>query len=229
MRDLGSVQYDPAAEVRRIAIYDMLSDEEKDLVAKNVTVRKFLKNEVIHSCTGDCLGLIFVISGGIRVSIISEEGRALTLYKLAEGDTCVVSAACVLHEIRLESAIMASDATTLLILNSRTLSKLVEENLRVRCYSYEIATKRFSSALFVLQEMILAGFDVRLARYLLECAEKSGSPELRMTQEEVATEVNSAREVVARMLRQFVMDGLVELKRGVILLKDIQGLKDIVG
>ncbi|MBR6159673.1 MAG: Crp/Fnr family transcriptional regulator [Lachnospiraceae bacterium] len=229
MRDLGSVQHDPAAEVRRIAIYDMLSDEEKELVAQNVTVRKFSKDEVIHSCTGDCLGLIFVISGGIRVSIISEEGRALTLYKLAEGDTCVVSAACVLHEIRLESAITASEPTTLLILNSRTLSKLVEENLRVRCYSYEIATKRFSSALFVLQEMILAGFDVRLARYLLECAEKSGSPELRMTQEEVATEVNSAREVVARMLRQFVMDGLVELKRGVILLKDIQGLQDIVG
>ena len=213
----------------KIAIYDMLSDEEKALVESNVSVRTYSKDEIIHSCTGDCLGLIYVISGGIRVSIISEEGRALTLYKLAEGDTCVVSAACVLHEIRLESAITASEDTKLLILNSRTLSKLVNDNINVRCYSYEIATKRFSQALFVLQEMILAGFDVRLARYLLECAKRTGSDELKMTQEEVATEVNSAREVVARMLRQFVIDDLVELKRGVIILKDIQGLEKIVG
>lgn len=217
---------DPAS---KIAIYDMLSDDEKELVRNNVSIRNFSKNEIIHSCTGDCLGLIYVISGGIRVSIISEEGRTLTLYKLSEGDTCVVSAACVLHEIRLDSAITASEDTKLLILNSKTLSKLVADNIKVRCYSYEIATKRFSSALFVLQEMILYGFDVRLARYLLECVEKTGSCELHMTQEEVAAEVNSAREVVARMLRQFVMDGLVELKRKVIVIKDTRGLGDIVG
>lgn len=213
----------------KIAIYDMLSEEEKELVKTNVVIRSYAKDEIIHSCTGDCLGLIYVLSGGIRVGIISKEGRQITLYKLAAGDTCVVSAACVLHEIRLESAITATADSRLLILNSKTLSKLVADNIRVRCYSYEIATKRFSDALFVLQEMILESFDVRLARYLLACLESEGKAELHMTQEEAALEVNSAREVVARMLRQFALDGLVEVKRGLILLKDIEGLKDIAG
>ena len=49
-----------------------------------------------------------------------------------------------------------------------------------------------------------------------------------MTQEEMAREVNSAREVVARMLRQFASDGWIESKRGAVVLKDIEALKNIV-
>lgn len=215
--------------VKQIAFYDKLTDDEKELAASNVSLKTYSKGEMIHSCTGACIGLLYVIKGNIRVSIISEEGRQLTLYKLAKGDTCVISAACVLHEIRFDSAITADEETTVLILNAKTLGKLMESNINVRCYSYEVATRRFSSALFVLQEIILAAFDVRLARYLLECYRREGTCELHMTQESIATEISSAREVVARMLRQFVADDLVELKRGVIILKDIKGLESIVG
>ena len=207
----------------KIAFYDSLSDDEKKLFAENVSIKTFSKDEIIHSHNGACIGLIYIISGGIRVGIYSEEGRWLTLYKLSAGDTCVVSAACVLHEIRFESAMTASEDTTVMILNSKTLAKLVENNINVRCYSYEVATKRFSAALFVLQEVILTGFDVRLARYLLEEYKRTGTVELKMTQESIATEVNSAREVVARMLRQFVLEDLVELKRGTIIIRDPDG------
>ena len=212
----------------KIAFYDSLSDDEKKLFAENVSIKTFSKDEIIHSHNGACIGLIYIISGGIRVGIYYVEGRWLTLYKLSAGDTCVVSAACVLHEIRFESAMTASEDTTVMILNSKTLAKLVENNINVRCYSYEVATKRFSAALFVLQEVILTGFDVRLARYLLEEYKRTGTVELKMTQESIATEVNSAREVVARMLRQFVLEDLVELKRGTIIIRDPEGLSDIV-
>ena len=214
--------------ISKIAFYQSLSDDEKKLVSDNVSIRTYSKDEVIHSHNGSCIGLIYVISGSIRVGIYSEEGRWLTLYKLVPGDTCVVSAACVLHEIRFESAMTASEDTTVMILNAPALSRLVEKNINVRCFSYEIATKRFSSALFVLQEIILTGFDKRLARYLLTEYERTGKRELHMTQETIATEVNSAREVVARMLRQFVLDDLVELKRGMIIIKDEKGLSGII-
>ena len=81
----------------KIAFYDSLSDDEKKLFAENVSIKTFSKDEIIHSHNGACIGLIYIISGGIRVGIYSEEGRWLTLYKLSAGDTCVVSAACVLH------------------------------------------------------------------------------------------------------------------------------------
>lgn len=214
--------------VDKIAFYDMLSDEEKQLVRENVSIRKYTRNEMIHSCTGACLGMIYVISGSVRVSIISEEGRELTLYKLGVGDTCVISAACVLHEIRMESSMTASADTVLMVLNAKALGKIVMQNLQVKCYSYEIATRRFADALFVLQEIILLRFDQRLAKYLLGLSDKTKSSKLKITQENLAMEVNSAREVVARMLKQFELDGLVELKRGSIEIVDAKGLEAIV-
>lgn len=214
--------------VSNIEFYGMLSEEEKQLVQDNVFIREFSKNEMIHSCTGACLGMVYVISGSIRTSIISQEGRELTLFKIGEGETCVISAACVLHEIRLESSMTAEKNTTLMVLGSKALARLVETNLAVKSYCYEIATKRFSAALFVLQEIILLRFDQRLAKYLLGLSEKTGSTKLKITQETIASEVNSAREVVARMLKQFELEELVELKRGSIEIKDAEGLRAII-
>ena len=215
--------------VSQIEFFDKLTDDEKRLVKENVSIRSYNADEVIHSHNGQCVGLIYVISGGIRVSVISEEGRVLTLYKLGAGDTCVISAACVLREITLESAMTAIGDTSVLILNSRTVSAIVKQNTEIRCYCYEIATARFSAAMFVLQEIILTRFDVRLARFLLESTRRAGSNALTMTQEEIASEVNSAREVVARMLRQFVLEELVELKRGTVIIKDPVRLESLAG
>lgn len=214
--------------VDKIEFFGLLSEEEKQLVKDNVFIKEYDKGEMIHSCTGACLGMVFVIDGSIRTSIISEEGRELTLFKIGVGETCVISAACVLHEIRLESYMMAEKKTTLLVLKSVALAKLVEKNLAVKSYCYEIATKRFSAALFVLQEIILLRFDQRLAKYLLNLSKNRNTQSLKITQETIATEVNSAREVVARMLKQFELEGLVELKRGVIEIKDSEGLKALI-
>ena len=57
--------------------------------------------------------------------------------------------------------------------------------------------------------------------------DKTGRPEIRMTHEQIAVQVSSAREVVTRMLKRFASDGLVEMKRGSIRLKDIDGLRNI--
>ena len=217
---------DVRAYAEKISFYDRLTKEEQDTLMANVSLKTYGRGEMIHSCTGSCLGLIYVIEGDIRVSIISEEGREITLYRLSEGDTCVISAACVLHEITFESGRTATSDTTLLVLNSKALAKLMDTNPEVRSYSYEIATRRFSAALFVLQEIIFARMDRRLARFLLEQADTSG--EIRMTQEKIAESINSAREVVARMLRQFVVDDLVELKRGCIVIKDEAGLEALL-
>lgn len=214
--------------VKKIDFYGLLSEAEQQLVRDNVYIREYGKGEMVHSCTGACLGMIFVIKGSIRTSLISQEGRELTLFRIGEGDTCVISAACVLHEIRLESSMTAAEATTVLVLSSKALAQLVEKNLAVKSYCYEIAVKRFSTALFVLQEIILLRFDQRLAKYLLSAGEKAGTPKLKITQEAIASEVNSAREVVARMLKQFELEGFVELKRGCIEIKDVNGLRNLL-
>lgn len=48
--------------------------------------------------------------------------------------------------------------------------------------------------------------------------------ELRITQDELARDINSAREAVTRVLRRLADEGLIEVKRGRILVLDVDGL-----
>ena len=40
----------------------------------------------------ECSGVIFVCSGSLRLSMMSEEGKDITLYRLHKGDMCMLSA-----------------------------------------------------------------------------------------------------------------------------------------
>ena len=51
---------------------------------------------------------------------------------------------------------------------------------------------------------------------------------IRMTHEQLAQHISSAREAVARMLKQFSKDGRVELKRGTVTLRAPEGLKRLL-
>ncbi len=208
--------------------WDHLTEEEKRLVADRTSVRRFETEQIISSSDTSCMGMVTVLKGGIRVSLLSDEGREITLYRLAEKECCVTTASCVIRQITFETVVTAIAETELLVIPSDVCLHLSDTNIYVRAFVFETETERFSQAIWVIQELLFRRFDQRLAAYLISEYEKRGTPDLVMTQEEAAREVNSAREVVARMLRQFAADGLVEVKRGHILLRDIDGLRALL-
>jgi len=213
--------------VTRLPYWENLSAEEQEKVTAAASVRRFARGAVIGGCDESCLGMMQVQKGSIRVLLITEEGREITLFRLHAGDSCVLSASCVLSQISFETEMLAEEDTELLLVSAGLYSRLMEENVHVRAFTYELASERFSTVIWVMQQILFVRFDQRLARVLLQYNEKTGKTELRMTQEAIAQEVNTAREVVARMLRQFASDGLIELSRGVIRLKDIDGLRHL--
>ena len=214
--------------VSRLPYWYDLEKDEKEAVACGAVIREYKKGAYIYGMQDACLGMVYVQKGSIRVFLTSEEGREVTLFHIGEGDSCILSASCVMREISLEVQLVVEKDTEILAVPAGTYKKLMESNLRLRCFTYELSTKRLSSVVWVMQQILFAHFDERMARFFLTEYEKTGSTKIFMTQEEIAREVNSAREVVARMLRQFAEDGWIEVGRGTITLKDIQSLKQIV-
>ena len=111
---------------------------------------------------------------------------------------------------------------------SGVFRRLTEENVSIRCFLYEMAAERFSEVLWIMQQILFMGFDRRLALFLLEAGRREG-PQLRLTHEQIARDLGSAREVVTRMLRRFSQEGLVELGRGSVTVKDPEGLRRLAG
>ena len=202
-----------------------LSEIEQKTLRASAQLRSYDAGSIIHSRDQDCLGLIAVLRGEVRTFMLSEEGREITLYRIREGETDVLSASCVVHQITFDTQLIAERDTELLILPAPLLALLKEENIYIRCCIYEKLGERFSDAMHVMQQILFRSIDSRIAQRLLENADENGI--VSTTHEGIAKEINSSREVISRTLKQWEKEGLVQLHRGKVSLLDLSALRDL--
>ena len=215
--------------MRVLPFWEKLTEEEKTRVEMTAYVRHFDEGEELYGPCADCLGMIHIMKGETRAFLLSDEGREVTLFHIGEGDDCVLSASCVLAHIHFESHIEAAKPSDVLIIPVSLFGELVERNVYVRCFSYEVATRRFSSVVSVLEQTHFARTDKRVAGYLLRLYRETGKTEIRITQEQLALRVNSVRETVSRTLNRFAGEEMIEIRRGTILLKNLRKLEETAG
>ena len=84
----------------------------------------------------------------------------------------------------------------------------------MRCYAYQLTAERFSDTMWTMQQILFMSADRRLAIFLTDELAKTGGDEVRMTHDQMAKYMGSAREVVSRMLKYFAQEGWVRLYRG---------------
>ena len=204
-----------------------LTDEEKKRLTENCVAKTYEKGEMIHRSEEQCKGAILLLDGQLRVYIVSEEGREITLFRIREGESCVMSASCLLDSIAFDMMIEAVQKTEALIIPVHVLHPVMEQNPYVGLYLYKAATERFSDVMWTIQQILFLGADRRVAIFLWDEFTKKGEV-LSFTHEEIARYIGSAREVVTRVLRYFVQEGIVSLSRGRIRILDKEKLRRLV-
>ncbi|MDF3005211.1 MAG: putative transcriptional regulator [Oscillospiraceae bacterium] len=200
--------------IKNLSFWEQLSDEEKHLLCDHTMPVKYAKGASVHGGGDDCIGILLVKSGQLRTYIMSEDGRDVTLYRLFESDVCILSASCVLEAITFDVFIDAEEDTDVLLINSVIFHQLADQNIYVKCFGYQLATTRFSDVMWAMQQVLFMSADKRLAIFLTDELAKSGGDEIKLTHEQIARYMGSAREVVSRMLKYFAQEGIVALSRG---------------
>lgn len=213
------------AYLHKLPFWGLMSNSEKELIQSNSVIKKYNKGQLIYSSGDECGGLTMIIDGELRISIMSDEGREITLYRLQQNEICALTASCILSQITFDTQTTASKDCAVFLINAHAFEKLMNQNVSVRCFMYELLTERFSSVMWTMQMILFKGYDRRLASFLISEYERTGLKTIQMTHEQIAQYTNSAREVVARMLKRFANEGLVKFERGRITLIDIESLK----
>ncbi len=211
--------------LKTIPFWDQLTEEEQARVAAAAYVRHYDAGEQLYGPCVDCVGMIHILRGETRAYLLSDEGREVTLFRVTEGDNCIISASCVLAHLRFEAHMEVTKPSDILIVPVSLFGELCAQNVHVRCFAYELATRRFSSVVAVMEQTLFSPLDKRLAGFLLSACRETGCPEVRMTQEELAARVNSVRETVGRMLKRFAADGIIRIRRGGLLVLDMEKLE----
>ena len=208
-------------------IWNKLTQEHRQRLTDSAEFLKTKAGTVIHNGSMDCLGLLLIRSGQLRVYTLSSEGREITLYRLFEHDICLFSASCVMPNIQFEVIIEAEKDSEMWILPSCLFKDLMEESAVVANYANQLISSRFSEVMWLMEQIMWKSFDRRLASFLLEESALENSTSLKITHEKIANHMGTAREVVTRMLRYFQSEGMVKLTRGAVELIDKKKLQQL--
>ena len=208
-------------------VWDKLAPDQQ-VRMNTATERRIVKaGTVLHNGSMDCLGLLLIRSGQLRVYTLSDEGREITLYRLFDRDICLFSASCVMPNIQFEVVIETEKDTDLWIIPSCMFKEFMEQSLAVSNYANQLISSRFSDVMWLMEQIMWKSFDKRLAKFLLEESILEDTCSLKITHEKIANHLGTAREVVTRMLRYFQNEGYVRLTRGTVELLDPKALQSL--
>ena len=208
-------------------IWNKMTPAHQQRLKDSAEFLKVKAGSVVHNGSMDCLGLLLIQSGQLRVYTLSSEGREITLYRLFDHDICLFSASCVMPNIQFEVIIEAEKDAEMWVLPSCLFKDLMEESAVVANYANQLISSRFSEVMWLMEQIMWKSFDKRLASFLLEESVLESSASLKITHEKIANHMGTAREVVTRMLRYFQSEGMVKLTRGAVEIINKEALENL--
>ena len=208
-------------------IWNKLTKAHQERLTSAAELLRAKAGTVVHNGSMDCLGLLLIRSGQLRVYTLSSEGREITLYRLFDHDICLFSASCVMPNIQFDVIIEAEKDAEMWVLPSCLFKDLMEESAVVANYANQLISSRFSEVMWLMEQIMWKSFDKRLAAFLLEESALEGTTSLKITHEKIANHMGTAREVVTRMLRYFQSEGMVKLTRGTVEIVDENKLSQL--
>lgn len=210
-----------------IKLFPFLNEEdfpEFNEFKRNVINSRIPQGKIITLEGDSCGYLSFVISGVVRVYKIGQTGREITLYRLHEGDSCILTASCIVSKSTFPAFSIAETDVEVFSIPSSLFSAWIKKYDVWQKFIFNLVSERMSDIISVVEEIAFRHIDVRIADRLSKLFEENGNP-IRITHHELASDIGSSREVVSRILKDFEEKKIITISRGSIEIKDINFLK----
>lgn len=210
-----------------------LARDDLDALAALSTERRATRDTVVVRRGDKDASLLILVSGRMRVSAVSAEGRELTL-RVMEAGTFLGEIALLDGRARSADVTAMIDSTLLVVERAAFLPFLSERpELMLRLMALLCDRLRRSSAAY--EDVALASLSSRLAKLLLDLAEQHGRmvPEgvrirLKLSQKELSAQVAATRERVNKQLRQWHEQGLLGEQDGDMVVREPEKLRALI-
>ncbi|OHC73445.1 MAG: Crp/Fnr family transcriptional regulator [Rhodospirillales bacterium RIFCSPLOWO2_12_FULL_58_28] len=173
----------------------------------------------------ECGKYILVLDGSVRVQKISESGREIVLYRVENGQACVLTTSCLMCGETYGAEGVSETEVKAVALPKSAFRSLLATSEKFREFVFTIFGKRISDLMMIIEEVAFHRIDGRLAQFLLEHADAEKC--LNKTHQELAAELGSVREVISRQLKEFERRGWVALSRKRIEILNAAALADL--
>lgn len=221
---------DPATQDRATAVFSFLQRAAADFRTaffEAARPRRVAAHQFVAMEGDPCRALPLVLSGQARVYTMGAQGREVTLYRIAPGESCILTASCILGGQDFPAFVRTDRDTEMLIVPSDVVRTWMDRHPAWRQFVFQLIARRLATVIETVDEVTFQRLDARLAAYLLDQVERADDAAIHATHAAIAAEIGSSRAVVSRQLKAFERAGLVALGRGLITVQDAPGLRRI--
>lgn len=172
-----------------------------------------------------CTHLALVISGTARIYKLGENGREITLYRIGRGESCILTASCIISNTPFPAIAVCEEALEAVLIPTAEAQNWMSRFPAWQEYLFGLVSERLAEVIAVVEEIAFRRVDHRLAAYLLKRAESNGNRAIKVTHQEIASDLGTSREVISRILKDFESRQMINANRGSIDLLDTRALR----
>lgn len=154
-----------------------------------------------------------VVDGLVKIYREDDEGNEFFMYYLGPGEACALTLNCAIRQIDSPVMARAVQDTKLIVLPVSEVDRWMRQYYTWNNFVLDNYRKRYMDLLETLDQVAFRHMDERLLFYLKRHHKQLGTRDLKLTHQEIATELNSSREVISRLLKKMAEDGRVVLHR----------------
>lgn len=205
-------------------ILNKINQKNNYIIDNQAIFKTVYADEYVKAAEGTCVGVLFVINGVIKIQRINSEGEETNLYNIRNGEFCHEALSCISNFESLNITGKAiQDSKVCLIPIDIARSYLMKDN-EFLSYIYGDLYSKFITVIENKEGIVHESLETRLVKLLIN--KKSNI--IYGTHSELAFEIDSAREVVSRKLKNLEKRGYVKLERGkIIIVKNLNEIIDV--
>lgn len=215
-------------------MFDALSAEALDEILEQAAERLVKRNQAIFHKGDEGSYMVAVLSGRMRISATSSEGREVTLNMIDAGE--VFGELALLDGKPRSADAIAAEDSHLMLVERRHFMPHVNKNQDLSLRLIEVLCERLRATSETLGDFAMLDLQGRLARKLLNLAEEYGSTlngrirlGIRLSHTDLGRFVGCSRETVNKQMRAWEEVGIVTREDGRIVLCQPCALKRIAG
>ncbi|HSC36891.1 MAG TPA: Crp/Fnr family transcriptional regulator [Chitinophagaceae bacterium] len=202
--------------VEEAKIKGLFPSLEKELVqsmSEQAGIRTFKSDELLMKTGQHIRATMLILSGLVKIFREDEEGNEFFMYYLQPGQACALSMICATRQETSQVMARAVTDTEVITIPLEYMDKWMTQYKSWYHFVLESYRSRFEELLLTVDHIAFRNMDERLIFYLKRQQETLGTNRFDVSFTEIASDLNSSREVISRLMKKLADRQLIRLDR----------------
>ena len=217
-------------------LFSGLSESDKKIILDQCQRRQVRKRQVIVHQGDSGRDMYIIVSGRLRVSALSDEGKEISF--VVHGENEYFGELSLLDGRKRSATVTAVADSELLVLTHQQYQNLLTNSpqtaTRLLTRIALMLADRLRATDSLYQDVVFLDVSARLAKFLLSASVEPDDVtssirivDVKLSQYELGTLVNASRESVNKQLRDWESRDILNIDNGRIILRDIDALQSL--